>query len=65
MSDPNLPHRVRGTYSMNLLQQGREDGASHTQDTGDGAPLKALVRNPISAQERGGLPEEPASAASM
>ena len=65
MSDLNLRHQAQETCSMNLLQQGREDGASHTQDTGDGAPLKALARNPISAQERGGLPEEPASAASM
>lgn len=65
MSDLNLRHQVQETYSMNLLQQEREEGASHTQDTGDGALLKALARNPISAQERGGLPEEPASAASM
>ncbi len=65
MSDLNLRHRVQETYSMNLLQQGREDGASHAQDTGDGAQPKALARSPISAQERGGLPEEPASAASM
>lgn len=65
MSDLNLRHQVQETYSMNLLQQGRGGGASHTQDTGHGAPLKALVMNPISAQERGGLPEEPASAASM
>lgn len=65
MSDLNLRHQVQETYSMNLLQQGREDGASHAQDTGHGVPLKALVMNPISAQERGGLPEEPASAASM
>ncbi len=65
MSDLNLRHQIQGTCSMNLLQQGREDGASHTQNTGNGAPLKALARNPIPAQERGGLPEEPASAASM